>query len=399
MTVPSAPPLDVDAVRARFPALRSGAVFLDGPGGSQIPRDVIDAMTAYLSESNANLGGEFRTSKASDEVMRAGRAALADFTGSDADEIAFGASMTSLNFQLAHAVARTLEAGDEIVVTQLDHDANVSPWHLVARDHDLVVRSAPIRTEDVTLDVDALEALLTERTRVVAFTLASNAVGSITDAERIAAAAYRAGALAWADGVHLAPHRRLRRAEWGLDVLLCSPYKFFGPHLGVAAIRRELAESLPADRVRAADETPPGHRFETGTQSHEAIAGATAAVEYLRGLGDGDLDEAFARIQAHEDALSRRFLDGLGERAELYGIAGVEGRTPTFCLNLPGVEPRTVAKRLAERDIFVWHGHYYALEPMHALGLGERGATRVGFLHYTTADEVDRTLEALEDVK
>ena len=239
------------------------------------------AMTRVLREENANLGGAFDTSAAAVAAMDRGREAMADFTGSEPEEIAFGPNMTTLNFLLAHAVARTMEAGDEIVVTALDHDANVSPWLLVAEDHDLVVRVAPVRTEDMTLDVDGLEELLGERTKVVAFTLASNAVGSIPDARRIAEAAHRVGALAWADAVHLAPHRRLARAEWGIDVLLCSPYKFFGPHSGVAAIRRDLAETLPADRVRPAEEWPPGHRFESGTQSHEAIAGATAAVDYL----------------------------------------------------------------------------------------------------------------------
>src|SRR5687768_1545262 len=244
--------LDVDAVRDRFPALSGRAAYLDGAGGSQVPGEVVEAISTCLKETNANLGGAFATSAAAVEVMARGRAALADFTGGQPEGIAFGANMTTLNFQLAHAVARTLEPGDEIVVTQLDHDANVSPWLLVARDHDLTVRTAPIRTDDVTLDEDALEELIGERTRVVAFTLASNAVGSTPNAARIAAAAHRVGALAWADGVHLAPHRRLRAREWGIDVLLCSPYKFFGPHLGIAAIRPDLAESLPADRVRSA---------------------------------------------------------------------------------------------------------------------------------------------------
>ena len=385
----------MSTVRARFPALASEAAYLDGPGGSQVPEAVIDAIAAYLRDSNANLGGAFATSAATDEVMARGRAAAAEFTGAEPDGIAFGANMTTLNFQLAHAVARTLEPGDEIVVTQLDHDANVSPWLLVARDHDLVVRTAPIRTEDVTLDEDALVELIGERTRVVAFTHASNAVGSIPDAPRIAAAAHRAGALAWADGVHLAPHRRLRAREWGIDVLLCSPYKFFGPHLGIAAIRPDLAESLPADRVRPANEEPPGHRFETGTQSHEAIAGAAAAVDSLRSLGDGDLDVAFDRIEGHETALSERFLAGVPDELTLYGVPRAEGRTPTFCFNLSRSEPRRVAARLAERDIYVWDGDYYALEPMRALGLGAGGAVRAGFLHYTTEGEVDRLLEAL----
>jgi cysteine desulfurase family protein (TIGR01976 family) len=386
----------VAAVRARFPALAAAAAYLDGPGGSQVPQQVLDAIDACLRESNANLGGAFATSAAAVEVMDRGRAALADLTGGDPEGIAFGANMTTLNFLLAHAVARTLEPGDEIVVTQLDHDANVSPWLLVAADHGLVVRHAPIRSADMTLDHDALEQLIGERTRVVAFTLASNALGSITDPARLAAAAHRVGALAWADAVHLAPHRRLRARDWGLDVLLCSPYKFFGPHLGVAAIRPDLAASLPADRVRPADETPPGHRFEAGTQSHEAVAGAVAAVDYLRSLGDGSLELAFERIQAHEDTLARRFLDGFPPGAELYGIRDVEGRTPTFCFNLPGQLPRSVAERLGERGLYVWDGDYYALEPMRALGLSDSGgAVRAGFLHYTTVEEVDRLLEAL----
>jgi cysteine desulfurase family protein (TIGR01976 family) len=386
----------VESVRARFPALASGDVYLDGPGGSQAPLEVLDAIAAYLRGSNANLGGAFPTSAASDRVMDRGRVAAAELTGGEPEGIAFGANMTTLNFLLAHAVARTLAPGDEIVVTQLDHDANVSPWLLVARDHDLVVRHAPIAVADVTLDHDALEGLIGERTRVVAFTLASNAVGSLTDPARIAAAAHRVGALAWADGVHLAPHRRLRARDWGLDVLLCSPYKFFGPHLGVAAIRPALAESLPADRVRPAGEDPPGHRFEAGTQSHEAVAGTVAAIDYLRSLGGGSLDTAFELIRAHEEALSRRFLEGLPERVELYGIRGVEGRTPTFCFNVVGERPRALAERLAERGLYVWDGDYYALEPMRALGLAERGgAVRAGFLHYTTEVEVDRLLEAL----
>jgi cysteine desulfurase family protein (TIGR01976 family) len=387
--------LDVQALRRRFPALESGAAYLDGPGGSQAPQEVLDAVDGYLRASNANLGGAFPTSAATDALMERARVAAAEFTGGEPEGIAFGANMTTLNFLLAHAVARTLEPGDEIVVTALDHDANVSPWMLLAQDHGLTVRTAPIRAEDVTLDVDALEALLGDRTRVVAFTLASNAVGSIPDAARIAAAAHRVGALAWADGVHLAPHRRLRAREVGLDVLLCSPYKFFGPHLGIAAIRPDLAETLPADRVRPAEEHPPGHRLETGTQSHEAIAGAVAAVDYLRSLGDGDLDTAFQRIEGHETDLAKRFLAGLPERVTLYGIHAVEGRTPTFCFNVEGRPPRAVAEALGERGIYVWDGNYYALEPMRALGLEDGGAARAGFLHYTTEDEVDRLLEAL----
>ena len=398
--------LDVAAIRSQFPALAARAAFFDGPGGSQVPQRVIEAMTAYLRGSNANLGGAFASSRRSDEVMERGRAAAADFTGGHPEGIAFGANMTTLNFQLAHAVARTLEAGDEIVVTALDHDANVSPWLLVAQDHDLVVRTSPLRAagatphgRDVALDIDTLEALIGERTRVVAFTLASNAVGSIPDAARIAAAAHSVGALAWADGVHMAPHRRLRADELGLDVVLCSPYKFFGPHLGIAAIRPDLAESLPADRVRPAAERPAGHRFEAGTQSHEAIAGASAAIDYLRDLGGGDLDAAFSLIEEHETHLTARFLSGIPSGLSLYGIPTPEGRTPTFCFNVEGRAPREVAELLAEQDLYVWDGNYYALEPMRALGLDDDGgAVRAGFLHYTTEEEVDRLLEALTEL-
>jgi cysteine desulfurase family protein (TIGR01976 family) len=392
----TSPSTRLPEVRERFPALAGDAVFFDGPGGSQTPQEVLDAVAGCLRDSNANLGGAFPTSARAVEIMDRGRAAAADFTGAEPEGIAFGANMTTLNFLLAHAVARTLAPGDEIVVTALDHDANISPWLLVAEDHDLVVRQAPIQTDDVTLDHDALEGLIGERTKVVAFTLASNAVGSLTDPARLASAAHRVGALAWADGVHLAPHRRMRAREWGLDVLLCSPYKFFGPHLGVAAIRPDLAESLPADRVRPASEDPPGHRFEAGTQSHEAVAGTVAAIDYLRSLGDGSLDRSFDRIVEYEDSLSRRFLDGLPEGVDLYGIQGSQGRTPTFCFNVSGHTPRELAERLGERDIYVWDGDYYAREPIRALGLeAGGGAARAGFLHYTAVEEVDRLLEAL----
>ena len=396
-------------IRAQFPALARGDVFLDGPGGSQVPEAVIEAMAGHLRAGTANDGGAFATSRDTIALMAAAREAAAELTGSAPEEIAFGANMTTLNFLLAHAVARTLQPGDEIVVTDLDHDANVAPWLRVAEDHGLVVRHAPIRREDATLDVDALEALLGERTRVVAFTLASNAVGSLTDAPRIARAAHAAGALAWADAVHLAPHRRPDRAALGVDVLLCSPYKFFGPHLGLAAVRRDLAVAWPADRVRAADPDPPGHRYETGTLSHEALAGTVAAVDYLAALGRGAgdrkhrLDGAFESIRAHEDDLSRRFLQALAgiEGVRPHGIADparVGERTPTFCVSFDRRSPRAAAEALGERGMFAWDGHYYAVGPMGALGLLPDGALRLGFLHYNTATEVDDLAAALAEL-
>jgi cysteine desulfurase family protein (TIGR01976 family) len=409
---PVAAGLDLQAIRSRFPALARQTpdgkpiAYLDGPGGSQVPVEVADAMRAYLLETNANLGGAFAASRASDELIHEARVAASDMVGASPDEVAFGANMTSLNFQLAHSVARTLQPGDEIITTTLDHDANVSPWLLVARDHGLTVRVVRMRSEDCTLQAEDISAALTDRTRVVAFPLASNAVGSVPDARQIAALAHDAGALAWADAVHYAPHRRIDVGLLGVDVLLCSPYKFFGPHLGVAFGARELLAAWPADRVRPADQSPPGHRYETGTLSHEALAGMVAAIDYLASLGDGvhrraRLDDAFARIHQHEEELALRALAGLRgiSSLRLYGIAD-EGRlaerTPTFAFTLDGVTPRRVAEGLADEGIAVWDGNYYALALMEQLGLEERGgAVRAGFLHYTTAEEVDRLLEAL----
>jgi cysteine desulfurase family protein (TIGR01976 family) len=412
-------PLDVAAARGQFPALTRAvagqpAMYLDGPGGSQVPRAVIEAVAGYLERSNANLGGPFVTSEESVAVVADARSAAADFTGARPEEIAFGPNMTTLNFLLAHAVARTLEPGDEIVVTQLDHDANVSPWLRIATDHELTVHTLPLRTEDGTIDLSVLdEHLASDRVRIVAFTLASNALGTMPDARRISDLAHAAGALAWADGVHYAPHRRLDRDALGVDVLLCSPYKFFGPHLGVAAIRHDLARSWPADRVRPAEEEPAGHRFETGTQSHEALAGLIAAVEYLASLGDADaagpaasraerLDTAFARIAAHERALTVRTLERLQGMAgvRLHGVADpsrADDRTPTFCLTLDRRSPRETAEALGREGIFTWDGNYYALEAIRALGLESTGgALRAGYLHYTTAEEADRFLDRLE---
>ena len=404
--------LDVESLRPQFSALRrrvngSPVVYLDGPGGSQTPDSVARAVADYLLNANANVGGPFVTSLDTERLLHDAHAAAADFLGCTEDEVVFGANTTTINFLLAHAVARTLEPGDEIIVTELDHDANVSPWLLVAGDRGLIVRTARLDPRDGTLGLDAVQALLTARTRVVAFTLASNALGSIPDARRLSAAAREAGALVWVDGVHLAPHHRVDRAGLDADVLLTSPYKFFGPHLGVAAVRGELARSLPADRVRPALEVPAGHRFETGTLCHEALAGFIAAIEYLESLGSdaadrsARLDLAYARIEAHERGLTRHTLERLNEvpGLRLYGIgdpARVHERTPTFCFNLAGRTPEALSAALAERGLFTYPGNYYALGVMTALGLEESGgAVRAGYLHYTTAEEADRLCDAV----
>jgi cysteine desulfurase family protein (TIGR01976 family) len=404
--------LDVARIRPRFSALGrrhdgTAVVYLDGPGGSQVPDTVAGAVAGYLTDMNANAGGPFATSVATDQLLHDAREAAADFLGCTAEEVVFGPNTTTINFLLAHALARTLAPGDEVVVTELDHDANVSPWLLLAGDHDLVVRTAPLHSGDGTLDADALLQLISPRTRVVACTLASNALGSVTDIPRVAAAAHGVGALAWVDGVHLAPHRRLDRAGFGADVLLTSAYKYFGPHLGVAAVRADLARTLPSDRVRPADEVPAGHRFETGTLCHEAIAGFVAAIEYLESLGGegGDrrerLDLAYTRIEAHENALTRRTLERLSEirGLRLYGIsdpARVAERTPTFCFNLDGWGAEELSVELEARGLFTYHGNYYALGTMMALGLeGSGGAVRAGYLHYTVTEEADRLCDAL----
>jgi cysteine desulfurase family protein (TIGR01976 family) len=386
----SAVALDVAAVRARFSALDRPIAFFDGPGGTQTPDSVVEAMSSYLREANANLGGPFETSRRSDEVVAAAHEAAARFLGGSADEVGFGQNMTTLNFALTRTVGRELTAGDEIVVTRLDHDGNVAPWLELARDLDLVVRFVDMRIENCTLDEVDLVQQLSGRTRVVAFPWASNAVGTITDVQRICDLAHKIGALAWVDAVHYAPHGPIDVAAVGADVLICSPYKFFGPHLGLFYGRREVLERWRPYKVRPAEDEPVGHRFETGTLAHESLAGFTAAVEYIESLGWG-------AIQAHELELGQRFLDGLPDAYRLYGIPSMEGRVPTFALTHPKRSPEELATRLGERDIATWPGNFYALEVMERLGLPE-GTLRIGVVHYNTAEEVDRLLAALADL-
>ena len=406
---------DIDAIRRSFPALsRTGAdgrplVYLDGPGGSQVPEVVIDAIAGYLRRSNANMDGAFVTSQETTALVDATRDAVADFLGCKPEETIFGPNMTTINFNLVHSFCRTLSPGDEIVVTALDHDANVSPWLLCAEDHDLVVRVADVRDGDLQVEPAALAEVVGARTKACAFTLASNGVGTAPDARALSEIAHSVGALAWMDGVHYAAHRRIDVDALGADVLMCSPYKFFGPHQGIGYAREELLASWPADRVRPAAQTPAGHRYETGTQSHEALAGVLAAIGYIASLGQGDtrraqLDDAYRGIVEYETGLTAKMLDGLAEipGMTLYGItdpARAGERTPTFTFTLPGITPREVCEQLAERGILGWDGNYYALGIMERLGLeGHGGATRLGFLRYTTEEEVDRTLEALTEI-
>ena len=378
---------DVAAARARFSALESELAFFDGPGGTQVPDEVIDAIATYLRESNANVSGPYETSRRTERLVADSRLAAASFLGSAPDEVIFGANMTTLNFALSRTAAREWNEGDEIVVTRLDHDGNVSPWLELAHDLGLVVRFADIR-EDTTLDLEDLAAQLTNRTRVVAFPWASNAVGTLVEVARVAELAHEAGALAWVDAVHYGPHGPIDIAAAGADVLICSPYKFYGPHLGLAYGNAELLERWRPYKVRPASDEPLGHRFETGTLPHELLAGFVAAVEYVDSIG-------WEAIQAHEGELGQRFLDGLPDSCTLYGVNSMDRRVSTFAFNVEGQSPRAVAERLGDRNIAVWQGNYYAVEVMKRLGLDE-GAVRAGIVHYNTADEVDRLLAELQ---
>jgi cysteine desulfurase family protein (TIGR01976 family) len=382
--------LDVEAVRARYTALDRRLAFFDGPGGTQCPDEVIDAIATYLREDNANIGAPYETSIRTVELVERAHAAAGRFLQCHPGEVAFGQSMTSLNFLLTRALGRTLKPGDEIVCTRLDHDANVAPWLALAEDLGVVVRFAGVH-DDLSLDLDDLASQLSERTRVVAFPIASNAVGTTPDVARIVELAHGAGALAWADAVHYGPHGPIDVAGWDVDVLLCSPYKFFGPHMGLAFGKRDFLESLKPYKVRPAADDPVGRRFEHGTLQHELLAGFLAAVEYIESLG-------WEAMTAHERGLGQQFVDGLPDRVELYGLATMEGRVPTFALNLPGRTSEEVATELAAREIAVWHGDYYAIEIMKQLGLEETGAVRAGFVHYNTVDEVDRLLTALDEL-
>jgi cysteine desulfurase family protein (TIGR01976 family) len=381
--------LDIGAVRARFSALQRPLAFFDGPGGTQCPDEVIDAIAGYLRQSNANIGASYETSRRTDELVQRSRERAAAFLGCSAEEVAFGPSMTALNFLLTRAFARTLRTGDEIVVTALDHDANVAPWLELAHDLGIVVRVAGL-TEELEVDYKDVARLLSERTRVVAFPVAANSVGTAPDVTRLVELAHDARALAWADAVHYAPHGPIDVAAWDVDVLICSPYKFFGPHLGLAYGKRDLIGSWRPYKVRPAASEPVGHRYELGTLPHELLAGFVAAVDYIGSLG-------WDAIQAHEHALGERLLAGLPAQAELYGLTTMEGRVPTFCFNVPGRAPQEVATSLAARELAVWHGNYYALETMRHLGLTD-GAVRAGIVHYNTEGEVDRLLEALADL-
>jgi cysteine desulfurase family protein (TIGR01976 family) len=390
--------LDVEALRTQFPALATGQVYLDGPAGTQVPWSVIGAISGALSLSMSNLGGSFASSQRSEHLVAQARSSAADLVGGGEDQVVFGANMTSLTFALSRALAETWGEGDRVVVSALDHDANITPWVRAAASRGVAVDFVDFDPETTLPDLDHLEALLTSSTRLVAITACSNAFGTLVDVARVAAAARRAGALSYVDAVHLAPHRRIDVGAIGCDFLVCSSYKFFGPHLGLLWGRSEHLERLPAFKVRPAPEQGPS-RWETGTPPLELLAGFTAAVDYLASLGGGlprreALDTGYAAIAEYEAGLGARFLAGIPAGIRLVGMPGMDQRVPTFALDCPGLTPTEVAASLGRKGIAIWAGHHYALEPMQRLGF-PGGLSRVGLVHLTTPAEVDTVLEGL----
>ena len=409
--------LDLVWARAQFPALAKtvnghAAAFLDGPGGTQVPQSVINAMVNYLSDSNANTGGAYVTSRNTDAMLVAAHAAMADLLGCDAQETIFGQNTTTLVLALSRSIGRDLKPGDEIVVTTLDHDANVTPWKLLEEDG-IVIRQADINVEDCTLNLQDLAGKISSRTRLVAAGYASNAVGTINNVREIVRLAHAAGALALIDAVHYAPHGAIDVRSLDCDFLACSPYKFFGPHCGVLYGKREHLERLRPYKLRAQYEKLP-ERWETGTLCHEAIAGVLACVDYLAELGRRDTPSATGRRQAvlaayqaireYEQSLIPLLIDGLLSIPGLtfYGIsdsARFSQRTPTVALRIAGKTPLELAHALGERGIFTWDGHYFALDLARRLDVESSGGfLRIGLVHYNTAEEVARAIEELRRI-
>jgi len=411
MAAPSLIDLDLQSVRRQFPSLSMTVdgrpvVYLDNPAGTQVPQRVIDRTAAYWRTMNANQGGTFVTSVRSDALIAEVRQAAAAFlNAASPDEIVFGPNMTSLTFALSRAIGRELRAGDEILVTRLEHDANVSPW-LALQERGAVVRFVDIRVPECTLDMSDFERQLSPRTRLVAITHASNAVGTIPDLPAIARAVHAVGAWFWVDAVHYGPHGAIDVQAIDCDFLVCSSYKFYGPHQGLLYGRRELLERLHPYKVRPASDEGPS-RWETGTQNHECLAGMLGAFEYLAELGGSDrvvrpaLVTALNRMSTHERALAARLIEGLEQirGIQIYGITQrdrLERRAPTVSLTWPPYQPESLARWLGSHQVFTTHGDHYATELMARLGLADKGGTlRIGAAHYNTASEVDLVLELL----
>jgi cysteine desulfurase family protein (TIGR01976 family) len=410
------PNLNLQWIRGQFPALaqemnQQPAIFLDGPGGTQVPASVIEAMVDYLVHSNANAHGAFATSARTDRLVETARQAIADFLGCDPDEVVFGANMTTLAFAISRAIGRSLQPGDEIIVTKLDHYANVSPWQAL-EEQGIVVRAVEIHPEDCTLNLAQLEQLLNARTRLVAVGYASNAVGTINDVATVIRLAQQVGALTFVDAVHYAPHGAIDVQLLDCDFLACSAYKFFGPHLGILYAKREHLERLHPYKVQPAPDTIPS-RWETGTQNYEGMAGLVATIAYLEQLGYQVAPEAATRrdallsamaaVQSYEQVLTQRLIPGLMQipGVTVYGITNPERfqqRTPTVGIRVEGYSPRQVAEYLGNRGIFSWNGNFYAPGVTEALDIeASGGLLRIGLVHYNTLEEVERLLKAIAE--
>ncbi|NWG21724.1 MAG: cysteine desulfurase-like protein [Chloroflexi bacterium] len=410
------PTLDIAWIRAQFPALAQEvhgrqAVFFDGPGGTQVPQRVIDAVADYLAHHNANTHGAFATSQRSDAIIDSAHAAMADLLGCDANEVVFGPNMTTLTFAISRAIGRELRPGDEIVLTRLDHDANVAPWKAL-EEQGAVIRMVDVDIEDCTLDMADMARAIGPRTKLVAVGYASNAVGTINDVASITRMAHDAGAMVYIDAVHYAPHGPIDVRGLDCDFLACSPYKFFAPHMGAVYGKREHLERLRPYKVRPASDAIPD-RWETGTRNHEGLAGVGAAIEYLAELGRQDapalsrreaLLRAMSAIRVYERELSQKLIAGLLAIPGLsfYGItdpARFDRRTPTVAVRMEGHTPRALAEYLGERGIFCWDGNYYALNLTERLGVeASGGMLRIGLVHYNTAEEIDRLLTVLGEL-
>jgi cysteine desulfurase family protein (TIGR01976 family) len=404
--------LDVATVRESFPALRRihegrPVAYFDGPGGTQVPRPVVDAMADYLYAHNANTHWRYPSSEETDAALLAARETLADFLHAEASEIVFGQNMTTLTYHLSRALGRGWGPGDEIVVTELDHHANVDPWRALEKERGVTIRCVPMRPETGTLDSEALERAVGPRTRLLALGAASNALGTINDLRRGAELARAAGALYFVDAVHYAPHALVDVAAIGCDFLACSPYKFYGPHLGVLWGRRALLESIDVPKLVPAPNEPACERWETGTLSHEGILGAAAAVDFLASLAGapeaprrGALARSYAALKERGDALFRRLWSGLGDidRVKRFGPAPGSPRTPTVSFVVEGMPADAVAEALARRAVFVSSGDFYAWTVVRRLGHGADGVVRAGCACYTTEEEVERLLEAVREV-
>ena len=380
--------LDLDSVRSRFSSLQEGFAFMDAPGGSQVPDEVGEAIARALREASANMGAGYATSHRVKEILEQAEAGASRFLGCDPQEITFGANMTSLDFTFSRTAGRDFQPGDEILVSSLDHDGGVAPWLELAHDRDLVVKHVELRS-DTTLDYDDLQSKLSERTKVVAFAWASNAIGTVTDAARVCRLAHEVGALAWIDAVHYAAHEPIDVTAIDADVLICSPYKFCGPHLGIAYGRAEVLDTWRPYKARPAPMNPLGRRFATGTAPYELLAGLNATFAYLDSIG------GFEAVVPYERALGERLLNGISDRVSVYGLPTMAGRVPTFLVNVDGVPAAEVARLLAEQQVGVWaHDSWYSLNLYKRLGY-EQDAIRIGFIHYNSPEEVDRLIAGL----